>query len=93
MSKSQPKTQMRIVPKTEPKPRVFTPPEMSARWTTQFVKRRDTLAGTFEMLNSPLTNLVEVQVQRALLSPLKYRFSAQRITEAQHAVRNIQKGK
>lgn len=84
---------VRAVPRPAPRPTDRTPLEIGRRWTSEFVERRDTLAGTYEQLNSPIKAEMELRVQHALLSPLKYRFSAARIAEAQHAVRNIQKGK
>lgn len=44
------------------------PPRVGARYVKANVVRRDTLAGFFEELNSPLTSRSEAHVQRALLT-------------------------
>lgn len=89
-------TQLRSVmntetPEVEPKKRDW--PVVGVRWTSQLIERRDTQSGTFEMMNSRIDSKCEAELQTALLSPLRYGFSAKRIAEAQQAVHNIQGAK
>ena len=65
---------------------------IGARWAPGFVERRDTQAGTFEAINSPLATLAEAQVQRALLTPIRSAWKARRVIEAQRATHANRKG-
>jgi hypothetical protein len=43
-------------------------PQLSSRWKPGHVVRRDTGAGTYEEINSPMYDNAEIKVQRALLA-------------------------
>ena len=65
---------------------------IGARWAPGFVERRDTQAGTFEAINSPIATAAELEVQRALLRPIRHAWIARRITQAQQAQHVQRKG-
>lgn len=63
------------------------------RWKPGHVIKRDDERGMFCEVNSPIYTSAELDVQRALLSPVRFKFVEQRIAQAQAAKRahNAQK--
>ena len=61
--------------------------QIGSRWRTGPVERRDTETGFYEAINSRMDNAVELDVQRALLSPVRFKFVERRIAQARAAKR------
>lgn len=60
---------------------------VGSRWRPGHVERRDTETGFYEAVNSRMDNAVELDVQRALLAPVRFKFVEQRIEQAKTAKR------
>lgn len=64
---------------------------IGARWRPGHIERRDSETGFFEVVNSRMDNQVELDVQRALLSPVRSAWKARRIAMAQKATHAIER--
>ena len=58
---------------------------IGSRWKPGYVERRDTETGRFEVINSRVDTQAELDIQRALLSPVRSAWKARRIAQAQKA--------
>lgn len=65
---------------------------IGSRWQPGYVERRDSQSGHYEAINSRMDHRAEIEVQRALLAPVRSRTVAKRIAEAMAARKTNLKG-